>query len=120
MVKALIWDGKKLYKIALGTSQRLEYLYRGRNALILHFDIKPHDILLDEDFRPKIFYFGSAKLCLEKKNMISMMEARGTIGYISLKVFSRNFGGISHKSDVYHYGMMVLEMVEERRNYNAE
>ena len=42
---------------------------------------------------------------------MSMLEARGTIGYIAPEVFSRNFGGVSHKSDVYSYGMMVMEMV---------
>ncbi|KAI9174409.1 hypothetical protein LWI28_016894 [Acer negundo] len=45
-----------------------------------------------------------------------MLEARGTIGYIAPEVFNRNFGGVSHKSDVYSYGMMVLEMVGGRKN----
>ncbi|CAN4086676.1 unnamed protein product [Withania somnifera] len=109
-----------LYRIALGIGRGLEYLHRGCNARILHFDIKPHNILLDEDFCPKIADFGLAKLCLEKESMVSMLEARGTIGYIAPEVFSRNFGGVSHKSDVYSYGMMVLEMVGGRRNYSAE
>ncbi|KAK4735898.1 hypothetical protein R3W88_010159 [Solanum pinnatisectum] len=112
------WE--KLYKIALGIGRGLEYLHRGCNARILHFDIKPHNILLDEDFHPKISDFGLAKLCLQKESMISMLEARGTIGYIAPEVFCRNFGGVSHKSDVYSYGMMLLEMVGGRRNYSAE
>lgn len=77
-------------------------------------------ILLDEDFCPRISDFGLAKLCLEKESMVSMLEARGTIGYIAPEVFSRNFGGVSHKFDVYSYGMMVHEMVGGRRNYSAE
>ncbi|KAG5618932.1 hypothetical protein H5410_018756 [Solanum commersonii] len=112
------WE--KLYEIALGIGRGLEYLHRGCNARILHFDIKPHNILLDEDFYPKISDFGLAKLCLQKESMISMLEVRGTIGYIAPEVFSRNFGGVSHKSDVYSYGMMILEMVGGRRNYSAE
>ncbi|KNA21385.1 hypothetical protein SOVF_043620 [Spinacia oleracea] len=40
-----------------------------------------------------------------------MSEARGTIGYIAPEVFLKSFGGVSHKSDVYSYGMLVLEMV---------
>ncbi|XP_060203073.1 LEAF RUST 10 DISEASE-RESISTANCE LOCUS RECEPTOR-LIKE PROTEIN KINASE-like 2.4 [Lycium barbarum] len=112
------WEN--LYKIALGIGRGLEYLHRGCNARILHFDIKPHNILLDEEFCPKISDFGLAKLCLEKESVISMLGARGTIGYIAPEVFSRNFGGVSHKSDVYSYGMMVLEMVGGRRNYTAE
>ncbi|PRQ44754.1 putative glycerophosphodiester phosphodiesterase, protein kinase RLK-Pelle-LRK10L-2 family [Rosa chinensis] len=49
-----------------------------------------------------------------------MVCARGTAGYIAPKVFCRNFGGISHKSDVYSYGMLLSEMVGGRRNINTE
>ncbi|PHT47438.1 putative receptor-like protein kinase [Capsicum baccatum] len=113
-------DSKLGWEIALGIGRGLEYLHRGCNARILHFDIKPHNILLDEDFCPKISDFGLAKSCLQKESMVSMLEARGTIGYIAPEVFSRNFGGVSHKSDVYSYGMMVLEMIGGRRNCSAE
>ncbi|GLT91856.1 hypothetical protein SLE2022_097220 [Rubroshorea leprosula] len=99
-----------LYQIAVGIARGLEYLHRGCNMRILHFDIKPHNILLDDDFCPKIADFGLAKLCPRKESIISMSGTRGTPGYIAPEVFSRNFGGVSHKSDVYSYGMMVLEM----------
>ena len=85
----------------------------------MHFDIKPHNILLDENFCPKISDFGLAKICLREKSIISMVGARGTIGYIAPEVFCRNFGGISHKSDIYSYGMMVLEMAGSRKNIDA-
>ncbi|KAB2057538.1 hypothetical protein ES319_A11G175400v1 [Gossypium barbadense] len=49
-----------------------------------------------------------------------MTGARGTAGYIAPEVFFRNLGGVSHKSDVYSYGMMVLEMVGGRKNINVE
>ncbi|XP_048328547.2 PR5-like receptor kinase [Ziziphus jujuba] len=45
-----------------------------------------------------------------KESIVSMMRARGTAGYIVPEVFSRNFGRVSHKSNVYSYGMLVLEM----------
>ena len=48
-----------------------------------------------------------------------MVGARGTIGYIAPEVFCRNFRGVSHKSDVYSYGMMVLEMTGGRKNVDA-
>ncbi|BBG95627.1 receptor serine/threonine kinase, putative [Prunus dulcis] len=48
-----------------------------------------------------------------------MMGTRGTAGYIAPEVFSRNFGGVSHKSDVYSYGMLVLEMVGARKNLDS-
>ncbi|KAM3741343.1 hypothetical protein ACB098_08G169500 [Castanea mollissima] len=100
-----------LYKIAIGIGQGLEYLHKGCNTRILHFDIKPHNILLDENFNPKISNFGLAKICPREKSIISMVGVRGTIGYIAPEVFCRNFGEVSHKSDVYSYGMMILEMV---------
>ncbi|KAJ4818189.1 Protein kinase family protein [Rhynchospora pubera] len=108
------WD--KLYGIAIGVARGLEYLHQGCNTHIVHFDIKPQNILLDEDFRPKIADFGLAKLCPPKESIISMAEMRGTIGFIAPEVFSRNFGVISTKSDVYGYGMMLLQIVGGRRN----
>ncbi|KAF3456101.1 hypothetical protein FNV43_RR00745 [Rhamnella rubrinervis] len=108
------WE--KLLQIATEIARGLEYLHRGCSIRILHFDIKPHNILLDEDFWPKISDFGLSKLCMEEESIISTMAARGTIGYIAPEVFCRNFGGVSHKSDVYSYGMMILEMIELGRN----
>ncbi|XP_031122328.1 LEAF RUST 10 DISEASE-RESISTANCE LOCUS RECEPTOR-LIKE PROTEIN KINASE-like 2.4 isoform X2 [Ipomoea triloba] len=60
--------------------------------------------------------FGLAKLCTRKESIVSVLGARGTIGYIAPEVVCKNIGGVSHKSDVYSYGMMVLEMVGGRKN----
>ena len=112
-------EQKTLFEIAVGIACGLKYLHRGCSTRILHFDIKPQNILLDENFCPKISDFGLAKLCQRNESFVSMLGARGTIGYIAPEVFSRNFGGVSHKSDVYSYGMMVLEMVEVRNNFDV-
>uniref|UniRef100_UPI0005CA9F16 glycerophosphodiester phosphodiesterase protein kinase domain-containing GDPDL2-like n=1 Tax=Fragaria vesca subsp. vesca TaxID=101020 RepID=UPI0005CA9F16 len=109
-----------LEQISLSIAGGLEYLHRGCNTRILHFDIKPHNILLDENFSPKISDFGLAKICKGNESIVSMLGARGTCGYIAPEVFCRNFGGVSHKSDVYSYGMMLSEMVGGRKNINAE
>ncbi|XP_057732851.1 LEAF RUST 10 DISEASE-RESISTANCE LOCUS RECEPTOR-LIKE PROTEIN KINASE-like 2.5 isoform X2 [Arachis stenosperma] len=115
----LSWDN--LYQISIGIARGLEYLHRGCNIRILHFDIKPHNILLDENFCPKISDFGLAKLCSRKESHISMSETRGTIGYIAPEVSNRHFGRVSYKSDVYSYGMMLLEMVGmKEKNITAE
>ncbi|XP_010042044.2 rust resistance kinase Lr10-like [Eucalyptus grandis] len=111
------WD--TLYQISLVIAQGLEYLHRGCNSRILHFDIKPHNILLDENDHPKISDFGLAKICHQDESTISLFGARGTVGFIAPEVFCRNFGGISHKSDVYSFGMTVLEMVGGRKNIVA-
>ncbi|CDP12764.1 unnamed protein product [Coffea canephora] len=112
------WE--KLYQIALGIARGLEYLHRGCTMRILHFDIKPHNILLDDDFCPKISDFGLAKLCSRKESVVSMLEARGTVGYIAPEVICRNFGAVSPKSDVYSYGMMLMEMVGGRKNISIK
>ncbi|XP_041997063.1 rust resistance kinase Lr10-like isoform X2 [Salvia splendens] len=110
------WLGwEKLFEIALGIARGLEYLHQGCNTRILHLDIKPQNILLDKDMNPRISDFGLAKLCPNRSSIVSMIMARGTIGYIAPEVFSRNFGEVSYKSDVYSYGMLILEMVGGRR-----
>nr|XP_010942388.1 rust resistance kinase Lr10-like [Elaeis guineensis] len=111
------WD--KLHNIAIGIARGIEYLHQGCDQRILHFDIKPHNILLDNNFCPKISDFGLAKLCSKEKSIVSMTGARGTAGYIAPEVCSGNFGNVSYKSDVYSFGMLLLEMVGGRKNMDA-
>uniref|UniRef100_A0A2N9FFL6 Protein kinase domain-containing protein n=1 Tax=Fagus sylvatica TaxID=28930 RepID=A0A2N9FFL6_FAGSY len=111
------WD--KLQDIALGIAKGIEYLHQGCDQRILHFDIKPHNVLLDHNFNPKISDFGLAKLCSKDQSAVSMTQARGTMGYIAPEVFSRNFGNVSYKSDVYSFGIMLLEMVGGRKNVDV-
>ncbi|KAF8657020.1 hypothetical protein HU200_060354 [Digitaria exilis] len=106
----------KMLDIAIGIARGMEYLHQGCNQQILHFDIKPHNILLDYNMNPKISDFGLAKLCTRDQSIVMLTAARGTMGYIAPEIYSPNFGGISHKSDVYSFGMLVLEMVSGRRN----
>ncbi|TYJ99006.1 LEAF RUST 10 DISEASE-RESISTANCE LOCUS RECEPTOR-LIKE PROTEIN KINASE-like 2.4 [Cucumis melo var. makuwa] len=111
-------DWNTLYSIVIGVARGLEYLHRGCITRILHFDIKPHNILLDSDFCPKISDFGLAKQCRAKESHVTMTGVKGTVGFIAPEVIFRNFGKVSHKSDVYSYGMLVLEMVGARKNPN--
>ena len=111
------WE--KLRSIALGIAKGIEYLHQGCDQRILHFDIKPHNILLDQNFNPKISDFGLAKLCSKEQSAVSMTAARGTMGYIAPEMLSRNFGNVSYKSDVYSFGMLLLEMVGGRKNIDV-
>ncbi|XWS08099.1 hypothetical protein CRYUN_Cryun41cG0049900 [Craigia yunnanensis] len=111
---------EKLQDIALGIAKGIEYLHQGCEQRILHFDIKPHNILLDQNFNPKISDFGLAKLCSKEQSAVSMTAARGTMGYIAPEVLSRNFGNVSYKSDVYSFGMLLLEMVGGRKNIDVK
>ncbi|XP_030925383.1 rust resistance kinase Lr10-like [Quercus lobata] len=110
---------KKLEGIALGIAKGIEYLHQGCDQRILHFVIKPHNILLDQNFNPKISDFGLAKLCAKDQSAVSMTTARGTMGYIAPEVFSRNSGSVSYKSDVYSFGILLLEMVGGRKNIDV-
>lgn len=113
----LSWD--RLFDIVVGIARGLEYLHNGCNTPIVHFDIKPQNILLDQDFCPKISDFGLAKLCRQKQSKISIAGTRGTIGYIAPEVFNRSYGAVSNKSDVYGFGMVVLEMVGARKQIDV-
>ncbi|CAO2198667.1 unnamed protein product [Urochloa humidicola] len=108
------WD--KLNDIAIGIAEGINYLHRGCDMQILHFDIKPHNILLDCNFTPKVADFGLAKLYPRGNSFVPVSAARGTIGYIAPEMISRSFGAISCKSDVYSFGMLLLEMAGGRRN----
>ena len=85
---------------------------------ILHFDIKPHNILLDENFNPKISDFGLAKLYPANYSMVSLTAARGTMGYMAPELFYKNIGRVSYKADVYSFGMLLMEMAGKRKNLN--
>ncbi|GAU21245.1 hypothetical protein TSUD_11640 [Trifolium subterraneum] len=111
------WD--KLQQIALGIASGIEYLHQGCDERILHFDINPHNVLIDDSFIPKITDFGLAKICSKNQSIVSMTAARGTLGYMAPEVFSRNFGNVSYKSDIYSYGMLLLEIVGGRKNTNT-
>ncbi|WRX18033.1 Protein kinase domain - like 10 [Theobroma cacao] len=108
------WE--KIYEISLGVARGIEYLHRGCDMQILHFDIKPHNILLDENFTAKVSDFGLAKLYPTNDTTVTLTAARGTIGYIALELFYKNIGGVSYKADVYSFGMLLMEMAAKRRN----
>ncbi|OAY37641.1 LEAF RUST 10 DISEASE-RESISTANCE LOCUS RECEPTOR-LIKE PROTEIN KINASE-like 2.2 [Manihot esculenta] len=114
---SLSWE--KLYEISLGVAHGIEYLHEGCDMQILHFDIKPHNVLLDENFKPKISDFGLAKFYPTKGNIASLTAVRGTMGYMAPEFFYKNIGRVSYKADVYSFGMLILEMADKRKNVNS-
>ncbi|KAK9939103.1 hypothetical protein M0R45_015812 [Rubus argutus] len=110
---------EKIFEIAVGVARGIQYLHQGCEMRILHFDIKPHNILLDENFTAKVSDFGLARLYPLDNSIVSLTAARGTIGYIAPELFYKNIGGVSYKADVYSFGMLMLEMAGRRRNLNA-
>ncbi|KAH1119474.1 hypothetical protein GLYMA_17G214100v4 [Glycine max] len=108
----------RIYNISIEVARGIAYLHYGCEMQILHFDIKPHNILLDENFTPKVSDFGLAKLYPIDNSIVPRTAARGTIGYMAPELFYNNIGGISHKADVYSYGMLLMEMASKRKNLN--
>ncbi|KAL1553074.1 LEAF RUST 10 DISEASE-RESISTANCE LOCUS RECEPTOR-LIKE PROTEIN KINASE-like 2.5 [Salvia divinorum] len=108
-MNCLNWNTK--FDIAVGIAHGIEYLHRGCDIQILHFDIKPHNILLDHNFIPKISDFGQAKLCSLEKEVATLTAARRTIGYVAPELINRGIGGVSSKADVYSFEMLLMEML---------
>ncbi|KAL2327033.1 hypothetical protein Fmac_020460 [Flemingia macrophylla] len=108
----------KTYEISLGVARGIAYLHQGCDVQILHFDIKPHNILLDDNFIPKVSDFGLAKLYPVDNSIVTLTIVRGTLGYMAPELFYTNVGGVSYKADVYSFGMLLMEMASRRKNSN--
>ncbi|CBI22598.3 unnamed protein product, partial [Vitis vinifera] len=101
------------FHIAIATAQGIAYFHEQCRNRIIHCDIKPENILLDENFCPKVSDFGLAKLMgREHSHVVTMV--RGTRGYLAPEWVSNR--PITVKADVYSYGMLLLEIVGGRRN----
>ncbi|CAJ2674639.1 LEAF RUST 10 DISEASE-RESISTANCE LOCUS RECEPTOR-LIKE PROTEIN KINASE-like 2.1 isoform X1 [Trifolium pratense] len=110
---------KQMYEISLAVARGIAYLHQGCDMQILHFDIKPHNILLDKDFIAKVSDFGLARLYPVENSIVTLTAARGTIGYMAPELFYKNIGGVSYKADVYSFGMLLMEIANRRRNLNS-
>ena len=77
---------EKTYDISLGVAHGIEYLHQGCDMQILHFDIKPHNILLDENFTTKISYFGLAKLYTIDDSIVFFYYCKGNTRLYSSRV----------------------------------
>ncbi|KAJ9702957.1 hypothetical protein PVL29_004629 [Vitis rotundifolia] len=107
---ALNW--KQRLDIIAGTARGLAYLHEEFHVCIIHRDIKSSNILLDNDFQPKIADFGLARLLPEDKSHLSTKFA-GTLGYTSPEYAIH--GQLSEKVDTYSYGVVVLEIISGRK-----
>ncbi|KAL7234156.1 hypothetical protein ACSBR1_017698 [Camellia fascicularis] len=87
----------------------LMYLHEVCSTQIIHCDIKPQNLLLDEYFTPRISDFGLAKLLLAGQTRVARTGIRGTIGYFAPEWFRK--ASITVKVDIYSFGMMLLEII---------
>ncbi|XP_059077705.1 rust resistance kinase Lr10-like [Cryptomeria japonica] len=115
-----VLNWKQLHSIAMGTARGIAYLHDECRNRILHCDIKPHNVLLDANFSPKVADFGLAKLTNREDSHVSLTGAGGTPGYAAPEVWSKTNGPVTDRSDVYSYGMLVMEMVGGRKNLDIK
>ncbi|KAF8659036.1 hypothetical protein HU200_058881 [Digitaria exilis] len=99
---------------AVAIARGLEYLHDGCSAPIIHCDIKPDNILLDEHGVPRITDFGISKLLGSQQVHTTVTHVRGTRGYIAPE-WLRGDARVDTKADVYSFGVLLLEMICCRR-----
>ncbi|XP_035832170.1 G-type lectin S-receptor-like serine/threonine-protein kinase SD2-5 [Helianthus annuus] len=108
----LEWKCRK--KIILDIAKGLSYLHEECRQKNIHLDIKPQNILLDNDFNAKVSDLGLSKL-IDRNQSKVMTTMRGTPGYLAPEWLS---SVITEKVDVYSYGIVLLEMLCGRKNFD--
>ncbi|KAI6678243.1 hypothetical protein NL676_039039 [Syzygium grande] len=106
------------YEIALGAARGLEYLHHGCARPIIHRDVKSSNILLDEEWKPRIADFGLAKIVQASQGGNWTHAIAGTLGYIAPEyAYTMK---VNEKSDVYSFGVVLMELVTGRRPIESE
>ncbi|XP_057722521.1 receptor-like serine/threonine-protein kinase ALE2 [Arachis stenosperma] len=106
----LDWEARM--KIALGAARGLAYLHEDSNPRVIHRDFKASNVLLEDDFTPKVSDFGLAREATEGSQHIST-RVMGTFGYVAPEYAMT--GHLLVKSDVYSYGVVLLELLTGRK-----
>ncbi|KAK4415681.1 Receptor-like serine/threonine-protein kinase ALE2 [Sesamum alatum] len=107
----LNWSAR--LKIALGAARALAYLHEDSSPCVIHRDFKASNILLEDDFTPKVSDFGLARTALDGENKYISTRVMGTFGYVAPEYAMT--GHLLVKSDVYSYGVVLLELLTGKK-----
>ncbi|KAK9678029.1 hypothetical protein RND81_11G183200 [Saponaria officinalis] len=99
--------------VTLGAARGLQYLHELADPPIIHRDIKSTNILLDERLTAKVADFGLSKLFGDTEKGYVTTQVKGTMGYMDPEYYMTN--QVTEKSDVFSFGVVMLEMVTARR-----
>ncbi|XP_017701405.2 receptor-like serine/threonine-protein kinase ALE2 [Phoenix dactylifera] len=110
-IAPLDWNAR--LKIALGAARGLAYLHEDSSPRVIHRDFKASNILLEHDFTPKVSDFGLARTALDEENEHISTRVMGTFGYVAPEYAMT--GHLLVKSDVYSYGVVLLELLMGRK-----
>ncbi|TVU25752.1 hypothetical protein EJB05_28259 [Eragrostis curvula] len=113
------FDWPERFKIIKGICQGLDFLHNGTGQHIVHMDLKPDNILLDDNMIPKISDFGLSRLFGQEQTRINTQTVVGAFGYLAPEYLYR--GEISTQSDIYSLGMLLIQIsTGEKNKSNAE
>ncbi|XVF65437.1 hypothetical protein PTKIN_Ptkin09bG0249000 [Pterospermum kingtungense] len=108
----LSWSNR--FKIILGTAKGLAHLHHSFRPPIIHYNLKPTNILLDDNYNPKISDFGLARLLTKLEKHVISNRFQSALGYVAPELACQSLR-VNEKCDIYGFGVLILELVTGRK-----